>query len=72
MTKALEAALKEIAKLSEADQDALAEAILAEIRSEKAWEVAFASSHGELAQLADEAVTEHRLGRTKPLDPKAL
>lgn len=32
MTKALEAALKEIAKLSEADQDALAEAILAEIR----------------------------------------
>jgi hypothetical protein len=72
MTKALEAALKEIAKLSEADQDALAEAILAEIRSEKAWEVAFASSQDELAQLADEALTEHRSGSTKPLDPKAL
>ena len=43
MTKALEAALKEVSKLPEADQDAPAEAILAEIRCEKAWETAFAS-----------------------------
>jgi hypothetical protein len=72
MTKALEAALKEVAKLSPVDQDALAEAILAEIRTEKAWEHSFDSSQRELAQLADEALGEHRTGRTKPLDPKAL
>ena len=72
MTKALEAALKEVAKLSPVDQDALAEAILAEIRSEKAWEHSFGSSQGELGQLADEALSEHKAGRTKPLDPKAL
>jgi len=72
MTKALEAALKEVAKLSPVDQDALAEAILAEIRSEKAWENSLASSQSELQQLADEALGEHQTGRTKPLDPKAL
>ena len=72
MTKALEEALKEASKLSETDQDALAEAILAEIRSEKAWEEAFASSQDVLERLAEEAIEEHRSGRTKPLDPKAL
>jgi hypothetical protein len=72
MTKALEAALKEVAKLSAADQDALAETILAEIRSEQAWESSFASSEIELTRLADEALGEHRSGSTKPLDPKAL
>ena len=72
MTKALEAALKEVSKLSAADQDALAEAILAEIQSEKAWEKSFSASADELGQLADEALDEHRSGRTKPLDPKTL
>ena len=72
MTKALEVALREVSKLSEADQDALAEAILVEIRSEKAWEKAFASSEDEMERLADEALSEHRSGRTKPLDPKNL
>ena len=72
MTKVLEAALKEVSKLSEADQDALAEAILAEIRSEKAWDQAFASSQDILGRLSEEAKAEHRAGRTKPLDPKAL
>jgi len=72
MTKALEKALKEASKLSDTDQNALADAILAEIRSEKAWEVAFASSQDELDRLADEALDEHRSGRTEPLDPKRL
>jgi len=69
MTKALEEALKEASKLPEADQDALAEAILAEIQSEKAWEEAFASSQDVLERLADEALAEHRSGRTRPLNP---
>lgn len=72
MTKALEEALKEASKLPEADQDALAEAILAEIRSEDAWEKAFAASQDVLARLADEALEEHRSGCTRPLDPKTL
>lgn len=69
MTKALEEALKEASKLPEADQDALAEAILAEIQSEEAWGEVFASSQDMLERLADEALAEHRFGRTKPLNP---
>jgi hypothetical protein len=72
MTKDLEKALKEASKLSDADQNALAEAILNEIRTNKAWEEAFATSQDELGRLADEALEEHRSGSTRPLDPKKL
>ena len=72
MTKALEEVLREARKLPEAEQDALAEAILTEIRSEKAWDQAFAESQDLLEHLADEALAEHRSGKTQELDPKRL
>jgi hypothetical protein len=70
MTKALERAFREASKLPKAEQDALAEAIEAEIAAEEDWERSFAESRDVLEQLADEAISEHRAGRTQPLDPR--
>jgi hypothetical protein len=72
MTKALEDAFKEARKLPEREQDLLAAAIRAEIDVERAWEAQLAASGGALAALADEALAEHRSGRTLPLDPDEL
>ena len=67
MTKALERAFREASKLSEAEQDALAEAIRNEVQGEDEWERSFAGSSDALEGLADEAIAEHRSGRTQPL-----
>lgn len=72
MTKLLEQAFAEAAKLPEDDQDALAQAVLAELASERRWDELFAVSADVLSELAEEALAEHRAGRTKPLDPDAL
>lgn len=69
MTKALQDAFREAEKLPEAEQDQLAAAIRAEIEAERAWEARLAASGDALAALADEALAEHRAGRTLPLDP---
>ena len=72
MTKALKDAFKEAEKLSEREQDQLAAAIRAEIEVERAWEARPAVSGSALGALADEALAEHRSGRTLPLDPDEL
>jgi len=69
MTKALKEIFKQAAKLSEAEQDALAEAIRAEIEVEKDWDTSFASSLDVLERLTNEALADHRAGRIKPVDP---
>ena len=72
MTKLLEKAFQEAAKLADDDQDALAQAVLAELASERRWDELFAASTDVLSELAEEALAEHRAGRTKPLDPNTL
>ena len=72
MTKLLEEAFAEAAKLSEQEQDALAAVILEELASERRWDQAFADSADLLAQLADQALAEHRAGKTQVLDPERL
>ena len=72
MTKTLEEVLRQVAKLPEAEQDALAEAIRAEIGAEKDWDKSFAGSLDVLERLADEAIADHRAGRTKPIDPDTM
>ena len=72
MTKALEDAFKEAQKLPEVEQDQLAAAIRAEIEAERDWDKRLAGSGDALATLADEALLEHRSGRTLPLDPDEL
>ena len=44
MTKVLETAFDEASKLSESEQNALGEWLLAEIQSEREWDQAFARS----------------------------
>ena len=68
MTKLLEKAFREASKLSESEQNAFAERLLAELRSEARWEKAFAGSQDVLEALADEALNEKRRGKTVPLD----
>lgn len=68
MTKLLEKALEKISGLSRDEQDAIASQILAEIEDEAAWAKRFATPQGKLRLLADEALAEHRQGKTRPLD----
>ena len=68
MTKLLEKALEKISALPGDEQDAIASQILAELEDEAAWAKRFSAQGGKLRRLADEALEEHRKGRTRPLD----
>ena len=72
MTKLLKKAFEEASKLPELEQNALAKQLLNELTTENKWEKAFASSEDMLSRLADEAIEEHKQGRTKPLDIDSL
>ena len=67
MTKLLEKAIQEVAKLPAAEQDAVATILLEELTSERRWAESLAKSQDKLAELAQEAVAEYKAGRTKPL-----
>ena len=72
MTKLLERAMAELSRLPEAEQDALAEWLLAELDAERRWQTRFADSTDRLAELAAEALAEHRAGQTRKLAPESL
>ncbi len=72
MTKLLERAFEEASKLPEGEQDALGRILLEELASERRWEELFAGSQELLADLADQALSEHRAGQTNKLDPEKL
>lgn len=72
MTQLLERAYAEVARLPEPDQDAIAALILEELEDERKWQKSFAQSPDALARLAEEALAEHRAGRTQLLDPETL
>jgi hypothetical protein len=72
MTKALRRAFEAASRLPDREQEELAAAILEELAADERWEAAFAESQSALKHLADEALEEHRAGRTEALDPDAL
>ncbi len=72
MTNKLKKAFNAASKLPPADQDALAAAILEEVAVEGLWDASFAKQPAALERLADEALQEHRAGRTRPLEPDEL
>ena len=72
MTDLLRKAFEAAAQLPEAEQKALAVAILAEVAPDDDWDSRFSGAGESLAALADEALEEFRKGRTKPLDPNEL
>jgi hypothetical protein len=72
MTKLLQRAFDEASKLPEVEQDALGHILLDELAAEQRWEELFVGSPDLLAELADEALAEHRAGLTQKLDPEKL
>jgi hypothetical protein len=72
MTKRLKEAFAEASKLPEGEQDALARWLLEELASERRWEELFSSSHDRVAEMADEALDEHRKKQTRRLRPDEL
>lgn len=65
MTKLLEKAFSEAAKLSSQEQDALAAVIIDELLAERKWEQAFDRSPDLLEKMANEALEEFRAGKTE-------
>jgi hypothetical protein len=72
MTYMLDQAILAAKALPDAEQDALAASILAEIEDERRWTETFERSPEVLAELAREALAEHRAGRTLPLEPDEM
>jgi len=72
MTKLLEKAFKQAARLPETEQNALAKWVLDELEAERKWETAFAASEDVLDMLADEALDARSKGKTNPLNLKSL
>lgn len=73
MGKLLERAIEEAQKLPESEQEAIGAWLLVEIDSERRWDELFSRPPSEaLKRMAEEALAEHRAGRTLPLDPDRL
>nr|WP_229642649.1 hypothetical protein [Waterburya agarophytonicola] len=72
MTELLNQAVALIKNLPDNEQDAIATIILEELKDEMKWEQAFSDSQDVLAELAAEAMTEYRAGKTQELDPEKL
>ena len=72
MSDFLDKAVARAKDLSADQQDALAAIILEEIKDEKRWDEALASSPDALERLAAKAEVEDRRGLAEELDPNIL
>jgi hypothetical protein len=72
MTELLKKAFHEAAQLPDDQQDAIASLLLEELKSDRAWGEAFDRSRNALEKLADEAIRDHKAGKTDKLDPSTL
>jgi hypothetical protein len=68
MTSLLDQAFARASELSADEQDALARWILIELEQERRWTELFDRTPDALDDLASEALSEHKAGRSKPLD----
>jgi HEPN domain-containing protein len=65
----LERAIQEARKLPEEDQELIAWVMLEEIEDQRRWDEAFSQPSEVIERMAEEALEDHRAGRTEPLDP---
>jgi len=72
MTRLLEKAFEQASELPEGEQDDFAAFLLEELQAERRWSQAFQRSQDELAQLAQEALDEHRSGTSEELNTDRL
>jgi hypothetical protein len=70
LTQLLSQAFEQASNLPAAQQDAVARWLLAEMEDEERWSRSLGASPEKLARLANEALREHRAGRTRKLDPE--
>lgn len=69
MTVLLERAIHRVLDMPARRQNAIARFLLAEMDAEEQWDASFSASQNELANLAGDAIEEHRRGRTRKMDP---
>ena len=69
MNQLLQRAFERAAELPQAEQERFARFLPAELESKREWSELFTHPESEdlLERLADEALSEHRAGRTQPL-----
>lgn len=67
-TQLLERAFTQAAQLSAREQDTLATIVIEEMETEKRWDESFAGSQDMLAQMAKQALSEHRQNKTRRLN----
>ncbi len=72
MTELLKKAFEKASQLPVDEQDRFGAWMLVELDSEERWNDLFARSQDMLAKMADEALAEHRAGKTAPLNPDNL
>ena len=74
MTRLLQEAFEQIAKLPQEKQNRYAQFLLATLESDQRWAELFARPESEdlLEHLADETVAAHRAGRTRPVNIEEL
>ena len=74
MNQLLQRAFNKAAELSQEEQEKFARLLLAELESERQWARLFARPESAelLERLADEALLEHRSGRTQRLSMEDL
>ncbi len=65
MTEMLEKAVSEVQRLSETEQNAIAQLILGELEDERRWDAAFAKSTALLEKLLAEAEMDDKAGLTQ-------
>ena len=68
MTELLKKAFEAVSKLPPDSQDAIAARMLMELEDESRWDEAFAKSQDKMAQMAEEAISEFKAGKTLPLE----
>ncbi|MHC4680554.1 MAG: hypothetical protein ACYTEK_17860 [Planctomycetota bacterium] len=67
MTKLLSDAFEKASQLPENLQDELARMLLDELTWEKRWDRTLARSSSKLDEMAEDALKDHRAGRTKEM-----
>ena len=72
MTNLLDEAYAVAKELPEEEQEAMGALLLAEIDADRHWDELFAQPSDVIERMADQALEDHRQGRTRPLDPETL
>jgi hypothetical protein len=54
------------------EQDTIGDWLFAEIDADRKWDELFASPSEVIERMADKALEDHRVGRTRLLDPETL